>query len=238
MRRGLPAELLEPGPGRHRLGRRFGGGAHVAGVGARRPRGDADGDGDADPLAPDEVSPVGPGSIFGLSCATERAASSTAGSTTQVTGAVARPLRLRSRSSRPSGDRDRCHERMPSSRPAAPRRTSFLTGTISASRVRGVPRGDQGEKAAGPAEGGPDTVGVSAQDVHPDPVDPGLAGDLQARAGHGHPVGRRLPGSQVADHVVQALGGDPGADRGVLRGPRGVLGGSARSVIGVPEVNR
>ncbi len=108
--------------------------------------GDADGDGDADPLAPDEVSPVGPGSIFGLSWATERAASSTAGSTTQVTGAVARPLRLRSRSSRPSGDSDRCHERMPSSRPAAPRRTSFLTGTISASRVRGVPRGTRGRK--------------------------------------------------------------------------------------------
>ena len=141
MRRGLPTELLEPGPGRHRLRRRFGGRSPRPRCRCRRPGAHADGRRTATPnrsASDDGARRSGPGSILGLSCATERAASSTAGSTTQVTGAVARPLRFSSRSSRPSGASDRCHRaesEQPAGGPAADR---FLTGTTSASRVGAV----------------------------------------------------------------------------------------------------
>ena len=104
-----------------------------------------DGDGVGDPLGL-SLDPSGPGSILGLSSDTERAASRTAGSTTQVIGEVARPDRFSSRSRRPSAPRARLQAPNPSSRPAAPRRTSALTGTTSASRVDGVLRGTCGMK--------------------------------------------------------------------------------------------
>ena len=64
-----------------------------------------------------------------------------------------------------------------------------------------------------------DAVG-GAEDVHTDPVDAGLPEMPRSWRRHGDPVGRRLPGRQVADRVVQALGGDPGRRPGRPRGGR------------------
>ena len=48
-----------------------------------------------------------------------------------------------------------------------------------------------------------------AQDVHADPVDARLPADAEAAPRHRDPVGRGLAGCEVAEVVVQAVGGEP-----------------------------
>jgi hypothetical protein len=105
---------------------------------------DGDPEADADPLgegegevppAPPDAFASGPLSSGGLPAATDRAASRTAGSTTQVSGAVAFAVRDSSRSRRPSGASRRSQPATPVKRAAPARCAGWRNGTSSAIRV-------------------------------------------------------------------------------------------------------
>ena len=187
------------------------------------------------------LGPPGPSEIDGVARGRgRRAASSTAGSTTQVSGPVAgRGGEVGSRSSRPSSAREARPTLRVVELPSAARRAALaqrqherdagpggagLARSTSGMKVRARPSAT----ASRPRRG--------AQGVHADPVDAGVAG-MRSPTGTAHGEGRPVSPGARSPTASKARVGEPLADGRLLGGLRG-RASSSRVVIGVVEDER